>query len=92
MRVTSDENKKLSDAIDQMQEGLDTFIELYNQSEEDKPFLGLDDEVMDMIQTATKVLGADVVNQKVNTIIKEVLSLLPLDDYRNEHTDDEDTE
>lgn len=81
MKVSKDENKKLSDSIDQMQEALDVFIDLYNQSEEDTFYVKLDDEVIELIQKAKNAFGQDMVNQKVNTIIKEVLSFLPLDDY-----------
>ena len=37
---------------------------------------------------AKNAFGQEMVNQKVNTIIKEVLSFLPLDDYI-EHAQDE---
>ena len=91
MKVTKDENKKLSDSIDQMQIALDVFIDLYNQSEDDTFYVQLDDEVIDLIQKAKKAFGPKVVNQKVNTIIKEVLSFLPLDDYsENDEDEDED--
>ncbi len=88
MKVSKDENKNLSDSIDQMQEALDVFIELYNQSEEDTFYVKLDDEVIELIQKAKNAFGQDMVNQKVNTIIKEVLSFLPLDDYIVNDTDE----
>ncbi|WP_458413654.1 atypical membrane-integrating protein (Mistic protein) [Schinkia sp. CFF1] len=81
MKVTKEENIKLSDSIDQMQVALDVFIDLYNQSEEDTFCVQLNEEVVELIQKAKNAFGDDVVNQKVNTIIKEVLSFLPLDDY-----------
>lgn len=91
MKVSKDENKKLSDSIDQMQEALDIFIELYNQSEEDTFYVQLDDEVIELIQKAKNAFGQEMVNQKVNTIIKEVLSFLPLDDYiENDKDESED--
>lgn len=91
MKVSKDENKKLSDSIDQMQEALDIFIELYNQSEEDTFYVQLDDEVIELIQKAKNAFGQEMVNQKVNTIIKEILSFLPLDDYiENDKDESED--
>ena len=91
MRVSKEENKKLSDSIDSMQEALDVFIDLYNQSEEDTFYVQLDDEVIKLIQKAKNAFGQEVVNQKVNTIIKEVLSFLPLDDYiGNDEDESED--
>lgn len=91
MKVSKEENKKLSDSIDQMQEALDIFIDLYNQSEADTFHVKLDDEVIELIQKAKNAFGQEVVNQKVNAIIKEVLSFLPLDDYIN-HDKDESEE
>jgi voltage-gated potassium channel len=91
VRVSKEENKKLSDSIDSMQEALDVFIDLYNQSEEDTFYVQLDDEVIKLIQKAKNAFGQEVVNQKVNTIIKEVLSFLPLDDYiGNDEDESED--
>lgn len=91
VRVSKEENKKLSDSIDSMQEALDVFIDLYNQSEEDTFYVQLDDEVIELIQKAKNAFGQEVVNQKVNTIIKEVLSFLPLDDYiGNDEDESED--
>lgn len=83
MKVSNDENQKLSDTIDQMQEALDVFIELYNQSEEDSFYVQLDEEVIELIKKAKHALGEDIVNQKVNTIMKEVLSFLPFDHVTN---------
>ena len=90
MKVSKEENKKLSDSIDQMQIALDVFIELYNQAEEDSFVVKLDDEVIELIQKAKSAFGQEVVNQKVNTIIKEVLSFLPLNDYSDKDKDEEE--
>lgn len=92
MKVSKEENKKLSDSIDQMQEALDVFIELYNQSEEDTFYVQLDNEVIELIQKAKNAFGQEMVNQKVNTIIKEVLSFLPLDDYIENEKDATESE
>jgi len=90
LKVSKEENKKLSDSIDQMQIALDVFIELYNQAEEDSFVVKLDDEVIELIQKAKSAFGQEVVNQKVNTIIKEVLSFLPLNDYSDKDKDEEE--
>lgn len=92
VKLSKEENKKLSDSIDQMQIALDVFIDLYNQSEEDTFVVQLDDEVIELIQKAKNAFGPDVVNQKVNTIIKEVLSFLPLDDYSDKDNEEEENE
>ncbi|WP_017755229.1 hypothetical protein [Calidifontibacillus oryziterrae] len=78
MKLSKVENQKLSDSIDHMQEALDVFIDLYNQSEDDVFHVKLEDDVIELIHKAKHVLGAEIVNQKVNTLIKEVLSFLPL--------------
>ncbi|NSL50902.1 atypical membrane-integrating protein (Mistic protein) [Calidifontibacillus erzurumensis] len=84
MKVSKEENKKLSDAIDQMQSALDVFIEMYNDSEEDKLHIQLDADVIELIEKAKNVYGSEVVNEKVNTIIKEVLTFLPLENFESQ--------
>lgn len=77
MKVSEEEKKLLSEAIDKMNEGLDTFIGFYNDSEEDKPLIEFTDETIETIQRAIEVYGKDEVTTKINTIIREVLSFLP---------------
>ncbi|MDQ0229811.1 protein mistic [Metabacillus malikii] len=77
MKVTDDEKKQLSEAIDKMNEGLDAFIQFYNESEEDKPLIEFTDETMETIARAIEAYGKDEVTAKINTIVKEVLSFLP---------------
>jgi hypothetical protein len=88
MKLSKKENKSISDAIDQVQEGLNTFIEMYNESEEDQPFISFDEEVITGIEKARRIFGDDFVNKKINALVKEVISFLPLDDYE-EVTEDE---
>ena len=44
MKVTNGEKEQLSNAIDRMNEGLDAFIQLYNESENDEPLIQFEDE------------------------------------------------
>ncbi|PMC40671.1 hypothetical protein CJ195_02845 [Bacillus sp. UMB0899] len=77
MKVTDEEKKLLSEAIDKMNEGLDTFIGFYNDSEEDRALIEFSEETVETIEKAIKVYGREEVTAKINTIVKEVLSFLP---------------
>ncbi|WP_226669508.1 atypical membrane-integrating protein (Mistic protein) [Metabacillus litoralis] len=77
MKVNDDEKKLLSEAIDKMNEGLDSFIEFYNDSEEDKAIIEFSEETIKSIEKAIEVYGKEEVTSKINTIVKEVLSFLP---------------
>jgi len=77
LKINEEEKKLLSEAIDKMNEGLDTFIGFYNDSEEDKAVIEFTEETLETIERAIKVYGKDEVTAKINTIIKEVLSFLP---------------
>ncbi len=75
--MNEEEKKLLSEAIDKMNEGLDTFIGFYNDSEEDKALIEFTEETIEAIEKAIKVYGKEEVTAKINTIVKEVLSFLP---------------
>jgi Membrane-integrating protein Mistic len=78
MRGKSEEIEKYSDAIDKMQEGLEAMIELYNNLEEDTPFVNLEEGVLEDLEKAKRIYGEEYVSKKVNTILKEVLTWLDL--------------
>lgn len=93
MKVDDQERSQLSQAIDQLSEGLDTIIELYNNSVEDKPLLQLTDENEELLSRATIKYGGEEVNGKVNKVIAELLEWLPLDDVVTEEAEaNEETE
>lgn len=77
MKLNEEEKKLLSEAIDKMNEGLDTFISFYNDSEEDRAIIEFTEETLETIEKAINVYGKEEVTAKINTIIKEVLSFLP---------------
>ena len=77
LKLRDEEKKALSAAIDRMNEGLDSFIEFYNESEEDKPLIEFADETTAVIEKAIESYGKEEVTAKINTIIREVLSFLP---------------
>ncbi|MBM7661376.1 acetate kinase [Bacillus mesophilus] len=79
MKVNEQEKTSLSDSIDKLNEGLDTIIQLYNEAEEDKSLIDFDDDTIHIIQSAKKAYGEKEIDERINKIIKEILSLLPLD-------------
>jgi hypothetical protein len=84
LKVDDQERNQLSQAIDQLSEGLDTFIELYNESVEDKPLLQLTEENEGLLSKAIIKFGGEEVNGKVNKVIAELLEWLPLDDVETQ--------
>ncbi|MDA1476215.1 protein mistic [Bacillus changyiensis] len=80
MKVTDQEKQQLSMAIDKMNEGLDAFILLYNESEKDEPLIEYEDETASIIKHAIEQYGKDSINQKLNAIVKEILSFSLLKD------------
>lgn len=73
MKATEEESKKFDKA-------LDVFLELFNNLENDTQIVEYSDEVADGIEKAKKKYGTDVVNEKINTVIGEMISWLDLDD------------
>ncbi|WP_416729363.1 hypothetical protein [Fictibacillus sp. JL2B1089] len=76
MKYNKEDREKYSEAIDRMQEGLDNMIDLYNEAEDDEELIQYDEEVIAAIRQAKESFGEDFINQKINTIVKEVLSLM----------------
>ncbi len=70
------DREKYSEAIDRMQEGLDSMIDLYNEAEDDEELIQYDEDVIAAIRQAKESFGDGFINQKINTIVKEVLSLM----------------
>ncbi|KXZ13341.1 protein mistic [Bacillus nakamurai] len=75
MKVTNGEKEQLSTAIDRMNEGLDVFIQLYNESEIDEPLIQFEDETAELIKQARQLYGQEKLNKKLNAIIKQILSI-----------------
>lgn len=76
LKYNKEDREKYSEAIDRMQEGLDNMIDLYNEAEDDEELIQYDEEVIAAIRQAKESFGEDFINQKINTIVKEVLSLM----------------
>ncbi|MEQ6376133.1 atypical membrane-integrating protein (Mistic protein) [Bacillaceae bacterium S4-13-56] len=78
MKATELEKKRFDKALDE-------FIELFNNMEDDKPVIHFSDEVLDNIERAKKKYGEEMVNDKINTVVREMLSWLDLDDVEAEN-------
>jgi len=89
LKVNDQEKKALSEAIDRMNEGLDAFIELYNESEDDSELIEFQEETIQVIEKAIQAYGKEIVTNKINTIVKEVLSFLPAKKDDDENGKDE---
>ncbi|MCD7035767.1 protein mistic [Metabacillus sp. GX 13764] len=74
MKISKDEKEALSTAIDKMNEGLDVFIQFYNEAEEDVPLVDFSDDTAKIIERAADSIGREKVSNKINTIVKEMLS------------------
>ncbi|WP_246945802.1 atypical membrane-integrating protein (Mistic protein) [Bacillus pinisoli] len=79
MKVNDQEKQSLSDSIDKLNEGLDVIIQLYNDAEADKSLIAFEDDTIEIIEKAKGVYGEKEIDERINKIIKEILSLLPLD-------------
>lgn len=76
MKATELETKRFDKA-------LDDFIELFNKLEADDPIIHFDDEVLKNIELAKKKYGDDLVNNKINTVVGEMLSWLDLENVES---------
>ncbi|HLR51910.1 MAG TPA: atypical membrane-integrating protein (Mistic protein) [Candidatus Avamphibacillus sp.] len=79
MKANEKDYQKYSDAIDQIQEGYDSMVELFNELENDIPIIHFDAEVIEKIETAKEKYGNDLIDEKINSVIGEILSMLDLD-------------
>ncbi|WP_078379237.1 atypical membrane-integrating protein (Mistic protein) [Sutcliffiella halmapala] len=84
MKLKPNEKVALSDAIDRMNEGLDQFIELYNEAEEDKAIIDFDEEVLQLLEAGKEKFGEAALTKRINTIIKEVLSFVSTEEKEHE--------
>lgn len=91
MKANKKDYQKYSDAIDHIQEGNDAMIELFNELEGDEPLIRYGQDVIENIEIAKKMYGDDYVDEKINSVVKEILGWLPLDQYEEaEETEKED--
>ncbi|SDQ26466.1 voltage-gated potassium channel [Virgibacillus subterraneus] len=79
MKANEKDYQKYSDAIDQIQQGNDAMIDLFNEMEDDTELIGFDQNVVNQIEKAKIKFGDDAVNEKINTVVREMLSWLDLE-------------
>lgn len=84
MKANENDYKRYSDAIDQMQQGNEAMIDLFNEMEGDRELIGFDDKVVEQIEKAKVRFGDDAVNQKINIVVGEMLSWLDLEDVNSD--------
>ncbi|MEN1967824.1 hypothetical protein WMZ97_07040 [Lentibacillus sp. N15] len=77
MKATELETKRFDKALDE-------FIELFNNLEQDEPIIHFGEDVVKNIELAKKKYGDDMVDGKINTVVREMLSWLDLDDVDTE--------
>jgi len=80
MKANEQDYKKYSDAIDRIQEGYDDMVELFNELENDTPFINFEPRVIDKIEIAKEKYGDNLIDEKINSVIDEVLSWLELEE------------
>lgn len=80
MKANEKDYNKYSEAIDRIQEGNETMIELFNELEGDDPIIKFDNGVMETIERAKKKYGDHMVDRKLNNVVREMLSWLDLED------------
>lgn len=66
----------------QFDHALDEILELFNNLEDDEPIIHFEPQVLEQVQKAKIKFGAEEVYSKINTICREMLSWLDLDDVQ----------
>ncbi|WP_186577393.1 hypothetical protein [Aquibacillus kalidii] len=85
MKATELESKRFDKALDEI-------IDLFNNLENDDPIIHFSEDVMDNIERAKKKYGTSMVDEKINTVVNEMLSWLDLDDVDLEESDESSEE
>ncbi len=80
MKSNESDYQKYSNAIDRIQEGNDAMIELFNELETDQQIISYSDDVIENIELAKKKHGNDVIDEKINKVVREMLSWMDLED------------
>ncbi|SFD39637.1 Membrane-integrating protein Mistic [Lentibacillus persicus] len=82
MKANEVETKRFDKALDEI-------LDLFNNLEDDKPVINFNTEVLQNIERAKRKYGSGMVDEKINTVVHEMLSWLDLEDAP---TPDEETE
>ncbi|MDL4843003.1 atypical membrane-integrating protein (Mistic protein) [Aquibacillus rhizosphaerae] len=85
MKATELESKRFDKALDEI-------IELFNNIESDTPIIEFSQDVIDNIERAKKKYGEEMVDEKINKVVYEMLSWLDLEDIELEEEQSEEVE
>ncbi|MDQ0299223.1 voltage-gated potassium channel [Salibacterium salarium] len=83
MKADKNDFKKYSEAIDKIQEGNESMIELFNELEDDDPLINFGHDVVENIGKAKEKFGDETIDEKINSVVREMLSWLHLNDEEN---------
>ncbi|UOQ92191.1 atypical membrane-integrating protein (Mistic protein) [Halobacillus shinanisalinarum] len=72
MKATELETKKFDKALDEI-------LDLFNNLENDDPIIHFGDDVIENIERAKKKYGDETVDERINTVVREMLSWLDLE-------------
>ncbi|WEG12018.1 hypothetical protein PU629_18115 [Pullulanibacillus sp. KACC 23026] len=92
MKATPQEGQIFSDAVDLINNGIESIINLYNDLEPDHPVIQFDQDVVELITRVKEKYGESFVDKKVNSVVKEMLEWLPIEDKGEAKTDGEEKE
>ncbi|QTM98646.1 hypothetical protein ERJ70_04645 [Sediminibacillus dalangtanensis] len=82
MKATELESKRFDKALDEI-------LDLFNNLENDAPIIDFGQDVLDNIARAKKKYGDKMVDEKINTVVREMLSWLELDDVKLDSEEEE---
>ncbi|QKY68642.1 hypothetical protein [Lentibacillus sp. CBA3610] len=85
MKASELETKRFDKALDEI-------LDLFNNLEEDKPVIQFDAEVLENIERAKIKYGSDMVDEKINTVVHEMLSWLDLDEVQTEEEENSEAD
>ncbi|EQB37425.1 MULTISPECIES: hypothetical protein [Virgibacillus] len=85
MKANDMESKRFDKALDE-------FIDLFNNLETDVPIIQFGEDVIKNIELAKQKYGEAVIDKKINIVVREMLSLLDLENMKIEETTADDTE
>ncbi|RSL32766.1 atypical membrane-integrating protein (Mistic protein) [Salibacterium salarium] len=83
MKADKNDFNKYSEAIDKIQEGNESMIELFNELEDDDPLINFGQDVVENVGKAKEKFGDETIDEKINTVVREMLSWLQLNDEEN---------
>ncbi|WP_158595119.1 hypothetical protein [Oceanobacillus piezotolerans] len=75
MKASEEESKRFDKALDE-------FIDLFNNLESDVPVVQFTEEVLEKIEKAMEQYGVEVIEERINKVVEELLSWLELNEEK----------